>query len=618
MKRRIVALLVACLMVLSLVITSCGQARPTQTTPATTSSPTAPTVAPTITVPTEKPVAAPAFEKPKYGGVLKVGWANDIRDFDAIVGKTHTAYTFMITNEQLWSGDWTRGPAGGYGSNETDWAEAYNLFHLNTGILAESWEFPNKIEGDTATVIARLRKGVRWALNPDSEASRLVNGRELTADDVVFSLNQVITDKRAHLFNSSPELKVAKIAALDKWTVKIEFPWGIFESALGRFGDFVMIVPPEVMKKYGDMREWKNSVGSGPFILTEVIPASSATLVRNPNYWMKDPIGPGKGNQLPYLDGVKYLIIPDISTRYAAVRTAKIDWVDTVDPEDFASLKKSTPQLKSLANEAGTPGLAVAMRVDKKPFDDIRVRRAMLMAIDFQGIARNLYGGNAQILTFPIRKVKGYDGAYLGLDDPDTPESIKELYSYNPEKAKRLLAEAGYPSGFKTWVNMDNNPENVDYMSLNVDYWSKIGVQVEIRPMETGAHETMRRQKTHQQMMTSIGSQPLSNLYRLNPFRDVSQLPNVAMIEDPIVNEAFEKIQRALVTSQTEADRVYRELMKHVLNQAWVVPQVLAPDYRLWWPWLKGYSGERGVGYGHRQFYNWVWLDEALKKSMGY
>ena len=71
-------------------------------------------------------------------------------------------------------------------------------------------------------------------------------------------------------------------------------------------------------------------------------------------------------------------------------------------------------------------------------------------------------------------------------------------------------------------------------------------------------------------------------------------------------------------TDVAEADRLHKELMKYVLDQAWVIPQVVAPTYTLWWPWVKNYSGEANVGYNDRCFARWVWYDQELKKSIGY
>ncbi|MBI2829574.1 MAG: ABC transporter substrate-binding protein [Chloroflexi bacterium] len=619
MKREIIGHLTACLMALSLLLVACAPAPTTQPTPTTTSKPTAPATVASPT-PTDKPVAAPAVEKPKYGGVLRIGRTADIIDFDGVVGVVYRASTFMVTNEPLFSGDWAKGPAGGYGSNETTWDQLLDIWPHKAGVVAESWEIPNKIEGDTGTMVWHIRKGVRWALNPDSEASRLVNGRELTADDVVFTLKTSVTDARAYLYRSNPELRTAKITAPDKWTVKIELPWDTFATGVTRFGDYSPIVPPEVLEKWGldAMKDWKKSVGTGPFMLTDFVRASSATLVRNPNYWMKDPVGPGKGNQLPYLDGVKLLIVPDKSTLYAGVRTGKIDWVTAIMPEDLSEFNKTTPQLKSHQYSVSTAGNAIGMRTDKPPFNDIRVRRALMMGIDFERIKRDYFKGNAQILTWPIQYYKEFADAYLGLDDPEMSASVRELYIYNPDKAKALLKEAGYPNGFKTWLNFQNLPEQIDYFSIYKEMWAKIGVEVELRPLELASHTAMKNGKTHEQLLTGIGAPSIAGFYKLINLRGERSADNVSMINNSVVEDYFPRIQRAVVTDTREANRLHKELMKYVLDQAWAIPAVVPPEYTLWWPWLKNYNGEVNIGYIRRHFYNWVWIDEALKNSMGY
>jgi ferredoxin len=101
----------------------------------------------------------------------------------------------------------------------------------------------------------------------------------------------------------------------------------------------------EVVEKYGSMNDWKNSVGSGPFMLTDYVKGSSATLVRNPNYWEKDPVGPGKGNQLPYLDGVRTLIEPDASTQDSLFTTGHVDIIN-VEYDRAQAIKSSCPDAK--------------------------------------------------------------------------------------------------------------------------------------------------------------------------------------------------------------------------------------------------------------------------------
>jgi peptide/nickel transport system substrate-binding protein len=111
--------------------------------------------------------------------------------------------------------------------------------------------------------------------------------------------------------------------------------------------------PPETVAKYGDMKDWQNAVGTGPFMLTDYVSGSSITFARNPDYWMKDPLHPQ--NQLPYVDGVKLLIIPDTSTALSALRTGKLDVMEAVVWDDTVSLKKTSPDLQYTGRGALLP-----------------------------------------------------------------------------------------------------------------------------------------------------------------------------------------------------------------------------------------------------------------------
>jgi len=127
--------------------------------------------------------------------------------------------------------------------------------------------------------------------------------------------------------------------------------------------------------KYSNLQDWHNSVGTGAFMLTDYVANSSITLVKNPDFWGTNPIGPGKGDRLPYIDGIKMLILPDISTRLAALRTGKIDTLDNVVADDAVSLNKTTPQLKSARFLPGQIWV-IGMRTDLQdlPFKDEKVR----------------------------------------------------------------------------------------------------------------------------------------------------------------------------------------------------------------------------------------------------
>ncbi|MBI2287734.1 MAG: hypothetical protein HYU83_01915 [Chloroflexi bacterium] len=350
MQRKTVWLIVICVVVLSLVLASYATAAPTApTVPTAPITPTLPT-APTTPIAPATPVA-PSTETPKYGGQLAIAPLGRWTGFDLLYRSVSGYYPIGQTNETLLSGDWAKGPAG---SNENDWATASPIISHMTGYLAESWELP-----DAETIIIHLRKGIHWALNPRFEASRLVNGREVVANDIVYTIVKTYTAPGAYLLTRTmPEERPVSTTASDKYTVIIKTQKGFLGSLFQRVGSSTGYWPSEPREKYGDMRDWKSTVGSGPFMIEDYVDASTITLIRNPNYWQKNPVGPDKGNQLPYVDGVKIFSITDKSTRAAAFRTGKLDHLGGrsggLVAEDVNNLVQSNPgsMTKALAGAA--------------------------------------------------------------------------------------------------------------------------------------------------------------------------------------------------------------------------------------------------------------------------
>jgi peptide/nickel transport system substrate-binding protein len=392
---------------------------------------------------------------------------------------------------------------------------------------------------------------------------------------------------------------------------------GTVSGWLLRVTDFFRIVPHEVVEKYGDMRDWRTNVGSGPFMFTDFVDNSSLTFVRNPKYWATNPVGPGKGDQLPYADSVKVLILSDLATRQAAFRTGRTDFLGAVNWEDQPVLTRQMPGVQQMEwGRSGSQG-ATVMRTDKAPFNDIKVRRALFMALDFQGIAESLYGPEPRILTWPVGYWVEFKDAYLGLDDPEMPDSVKELYSYNPEKAKQLLAEAGYPNGFKSSIIVLGSNETVmDYYAVLVSYWAKVGVDVAMEPREFAVWNSILQSRGYDQMMYGSYS-PISNLHQANSMWG-NTLANGSYVNDPKVDEARTRMMALSVKDDPAADKIHKELMKHVLDQAWTIPYPSPVSYTLWQPWLKNYYGNTSVGYiNEPNWVQWAWVDQTMKGSMG-
>jgi peptide/nickel transport system substrate-binding protein len=359
------------------------------------------------------------------------------------------------------------------------------------------------------------------------------------------------------------------------------------------------LAPPEVIKKYGDMQDGHNVVGTGPFMLIDFVANSSATLVRNPGYWETDPLGPGKGNQLPYADGIKILVVPDISTRLAALRTGKLDMIPDVEAEDAKGLIDVNPALRYRRFLSIFP-YVVSMRIDKAelPYKDNRVRQALMMATDFDALKNDLYRGDAETLVFPVSSA--FKRAYAPLEQ--MPEAAKALFRYNPDKAKQLLAEAGYPGGFKARMIVQNVPSDIDLASVYKAMWARVGVDIELQPRESAVYSSMNYARSWQEMVLTIAQ---------TGFPQYLNFVGLRVFNDPIIEAAFQDVQKNVIVNQPEADRLYRRVMPHIVEQSYYIPRPSPNLYSMWWPWVKNHYGDQAF-----YFLQYAWIDQDLKQEM--
>ena len=544
------------------------------------------------------------IEKPRYGGVhIRVSEVQPVT-FDNF--GVQTVLELGPTNEELLTTDQIKGPVG-----TGEFTGYYNAFFplMERGELAESWELP-----DETTIVWHIRQGVHWALDPASEASRLVGGREFTAADVVASLRYRFgtggygRTRAPYLADMKNVANSIYLSPTDKWAVVMKVqPEGIgavLETACEKSG----VLPREVIEKYGDMANWRNVVGTGPFMLKEYVGASSLTYARNPNYWQRDPFFPE--NQLPYVDVLKLLIVPDLSTRLAALRTGKVDIIIPVlEAEEAESLLKTNPELKWTTAVGNNPP-TIYMRLDTKPFDDIRVRRALFMAINFQELRDVYYGGNADLNVYPISPSVEWADTYIPLEQ--MPESVQELYGYHPDKARQLLAEAGFPTGFKTEIIA--RAMDVDLLSIVKEYWAKIGVDLKIEVRDSTVYTSIRNRQTYTQMV--IYQTGAGTPFALN-YERAGQRFNSSLINDPRL-EAAAKAMDAAYFDEPLKRQLMKDLTPYRKGQAWLIDLPTARDYYLWQPWLKNYQGPAQGGYSNSfAAPGYVWIDQELKKAMG-
>ncbi len=636
MRKKIIWLVVSGLMALSLVMAACAPAAKTPL-PATTNTPTTQTTPTTLATPAapvaEKPqqeavvakdnmvklmlkkldgtTIEKIMEKPKYGGTATFAVTSDTGEFDPAFG-SGPAMQPPLGYSVLLGGDWTRGPAG---TNETFWGGDGNYLGragLYRYELAESYEIL-----DAETIRFKIRQGVHFALNPKSEASRLANGREVTAYDVVWSWERQWNNTRSYHYLNMPTDRPISIKALDKYTLEYKIKANTQGLHLIQVAGRLPVIPREVVEKYGDMKDWRNVVVPGPFMLTDYVPQSARTYLRNPNYFEMDPWFPE--NRLPYIDAVKRLVVPDASTRQAALRTGKIDLL-SLSWEDATSFKKSNPQIMQVksANYARTlvgrmdkPGLPWGPQNDPNA---LKVRRALNMAINKQELIDQYYGGNAELFAFPWPPTSDFDGIFRPLST--YPEDVQELFQYKPDKARQLLKEAGYPNGFKAIVTIPST--DVDFAAILKDYLGKVGVDLVIDVRDTTVMATLKgADRSYPEMVIDINREHQSAV-RMNGVR-IEATWDYAFAEHPVFRAAYNEANLYLMKDDAKVAQAWRGINDTYLQ---VVKEVMLPmpySYQVWWPWLHRWDGASNIGSWRSEAWpDWVWIDTDLKRSMGY
>jgi peptide/nickel transport system substrate-binding protein len=308
------------------------------------------------------------------------------------------------------------------------------------------------------------------------------------------------------------------------------------------------------------------------------------------------------------------LIIKDEATQLASLRTGKVDLMMSIDWKHVPNLKKTNPQLQWSRRLYGG-NFTMAMRMDQKPFNDIRVRRAMNLAINKKEIIDSFYGGNAELHTYPFPSTFG--DVYTPLEK--LPPSARELFTYNPEKAKKLLAEAGYPNGFTFKAQVFSGSQNaMDLAAMVVAYLSKIGVTMVLDPMDYPSWLSRMTKKNHTEgiFFDNDHGTPFAGV-RKNFVTGNTWNPH--MMSDPYVDKTHSETVENPKLTEKQSLEVMKKLSVYVLDQA---PAIILPTpyvYTAWWPWVKNYYGEQRVGCQRSApILARIWIDQEMKKKMGY
>ncbi len=594
MKGKVVWLLVTGLLATALVLISCGPAATTETP--TTETPT--TETPTTETPTtETPTTAPpTTAEPQYGGTLTLFHlvpAVDAVSWDAATLDWRNDLNLGPYQENLLMGDLNKGPRG---TNEWDFREVqYFPNSVLRGCLAESWE----LAPDLKSVTFHLRKGVMWQGKPG-----VMNARELTADDVAFTFNRLFAAPAAPQFYYFCD----KAVATDRYTVVIEFNEysEIWWQYIG-YGWYCQIYPPELVE--AGIEDWKNAVGTGPWILTDYVSGSAITYERNPNYWDTETID-GKEYEIPFADRMVWPIVSDESTQMAALQTGKVDFAMGVSWRYVDIMAKTNPDMEVFEYLSGG-NMDIALKVDKEPFNDINVRHALSMAIDREAYIKSQLGGKGEIVSSYLSA--RWEDVFTPLDE--LPAGAKEVFEYNPEKAKQLLTDAGYPDGFQAELVTLNRSGYIDICSMVADFWKKnLNVDVTLKTLEYATYLGVMYGKTYQDMMWySTGVRYPALLLR--EMATPGQFWNPTNFDDPYYTE---QAMLAVATADPAVQNpMLKELNVYLIEKCPYIPLPTSYAYSYAHPWVKNWYGEHNTGcYQYGSIFARIWIDRDLREEM--
>ena len=353
--------------------------------------------------------------------------------------------------------------------------------------LAERWD----ISPDGKVYTFYLRQGVKWHNHRDWKPTR-----DFNADDMIFSIERQwkeshpyfkVTSPNHSYFNDMGLPKLLKsVDRVNDYTVRITLnqPEAPFLSDLAmEYAGVQSKEYADAMLKAGTPEKIdQEPIGTGPFYLVRYIKDAVIRYKAFPQFWG------GKAK----IDDLIFSITPDASVRWAKLQRGECHVMPYPNPADLEAIRKD-PKVTVL-EQAGLNVGYLAYNTQKKPFDDVRVRKAVNMAIDKQAIIKAVYLSAGVAATNPIPpSMWSYNKAIK--DDP-----------YDPAAAKKLLAEAGYPNGFSTdlWAMPVQRPYNpnarriAELMQADLD---KVGIKAEIKSFEWGEYRKRMQAGEHQMGM---------------------------------------------------------------------------------------------------------------------
>ena len=418
--------------------------------------------------------------------------------------------------------------------------------------LATSWEQP-----DDLTYVFHLRKGVKWH-----------NGAEFTSEDVKFTFDRIMDPKTGSPYASTFK-SIKSVDALDKYTVKMTFRKTL--PAFLNYCAFIRataIVPKDEVLKHGTLQ--KVMIGTGPFKLKEYKHGVSATFVRNEDYWQAG---------IPYIDGFKFIVVKDEASRLAGIRkgTTDIGWVKGVQSAMLAAKEPKVRVVKSAPARQGRFWLNHRVF----PFNNLKLRQALVAALDFQVIIDRVLLGNGVLSSI-------IPPSAVPFVLPQEEIAQLPFYKQDYDLAKKLLKEAGYPHGFEfTITTSPHSPDFIPASEIIQQQVSKVGIKAKIKQIDWGVFQKVRRSGDHQAIYYagSWRADPADYYYR---YMHGKSKGNEVGQDDPEIN-------RLMDLTLTEADlekrkKYFRDLQYKAAEKVTAIfPYAMPSRFEIVRDHVKGY-----------------------------
>jgi peptide/nickel transport system substrate-binding protein len=418
------------------------------------------------------------------------------------------------------------------------------------GDVATDW----KIAPDGRTYTFKIRQGIRFH-----------DGSVMTSADIKASYDKIIfPPEGVRSTRKTSYSAVERVEAPDPSTVvfRLKFPSAALLANLA--SPWNVIYPKQYLDK--DPNYFKTHVvGSGPFKFKSYTHGSTFEGDRNPDYFIK-----GR----PYLDGYKFFISTETSVRAAAIRSGRayIEFRNLPGP-DVEAIKKQLGD-KVVVQETGmSSSWGIWANNTVKPFNDVRVRKALTLGIDRYTAGKVL---------FPINGLKLVGGSLRpGSEFALSEAELQRLPGFgkdaekNRAEARRLLAEAGYPNGLKVVLkNRNIRLPFQDWAVFAIQEWRKIGVEAEHRPLETASWFADGQDTGNFELIVSSPSQFMDEPDIWLSRYTTGDTDNWGRLSDPRLDDLYARQQRAL--NPGERKKLVHEMEKIVLENAYYMPG-------LWW-----------------------------------